>query len=75
MQLRFATNISVEQYIQQEAWKYAELDQCPLHPEGNAIRLRFKAIRLRNCSVSRPIGHIAKICVFFLFSFDGCHFG
>jgi len=34
MQLRFATNISVEQYIQQEAWKYAELDQCPLHPEG-----------------------------------------
>jgi hypothetical protein len=34
MQLRFATNISVEQYIQQEAWKDAELDQCPLHPEG-----------------------------------------
>ncbi|WP_020586613.1 hypothetical protein [Desulfobacter curvatus] len=34
MQLRFATNISIEQYIQQEAWKYAELEQCPLHPEG-----------------------------------------
>jgi len=34
MQLRFSTNISVEQYIQQKAWKYAELDQCPLHPEG-----------------------------------------
>ena len=34
MQLRFATNISVEQYIEQEAWKDAELNQCPLHPEG-----------------------------------------
>lgn len=32
MQLRFATNISVEQYIQQEAWRDAKLDQCPLHP-------------------------------------------
>ena len=45
-------------------------------PDGrNGIRLRFKAIRLRNYSVSGPIGHIAKICVFFFFSFDGCHFG
>jgi amino acid adenylation domain-containing protein len=44
-------------------------------PGINGIRLRFKAIRLRNCSVGRPIGHFAKICVFFLFSFDGCHFG
>lgn len=34
MQLRFATNISVEQYIEQEAWRDAELNQCPLHPEG-----------------------------------------
>jgi len=35
MQLRFATNLSVEQYIQREAWKDVELDQCPLHPEGD----------------------------------------
>lgn len=35
MQLRFATNLSVEQYIQREAWKDAELNQCPLHPEGD----------------------------------------
>jgi len=34
VQLRFATDISVEQYIEEEAWKDAELDQCPLHPEG-----------------------------------------
>lgn len=34
MQLRFATDISIEQYIEEEAWKDAKLDQCPLHPEG-----------------------------------------
>jgi hypothetical protein len=34
VQLRFATEISIEQYIEEEAWKDAKLDQCPLHPEG-----------------------------------------
>ncbi len=34
VQLRFATDISIEQYIEEEAWKDAKLDQCPLHPEG-----------------------------------------
>ena len=34
MQLRFATNLSAEQYVRQEAWKDARLDSCPLHPEG-----------------------------------------
>lgn len=34
MQLRFATDISVKQYIEGEAWKDAKLDQCPLHPGG-----------------------------------------
>ena len=34
MQLRFDTNFPVEQYIQRKAWRDAELDQCPLHPEG-----------------------------------------
>jgi len=34
VQLRFAIDIPVEQYIEEEAWKDAKLDQCPLHPEG-----------------------------------------
>lgn len=34
MQIRFATNLSAEQYVRQEAWKDARLDSCPLHPEG-----------------------------------------
>ena len=34
MQLRFATNLSVDQYIKGKAWKDAKLDHCPLHPNG-----------------------------------------
>ncbi len=34
MQLRFATNLSVDQYIKSKAWKDAILDHCPLHPQG-----------------------------------------
>jgi len=34
LQLRFATNLSVDQYIQGKAWKNAELNHCPLHPQG-----------------------------------------
>ena len=45
MQLRFATNISVEQYIEQEAWKDAELNQCPLHPEGGCKIARHGTYR------------------------------
>ena len=34
MQIRYATDLSAEQYVRQEAWKDAKLDSCPLHPEG-----------------------------------------
>lgn len=34
MQLRFATNLSVDQYIQGKAWRDAKLTHCPLHPKG-----------------------------------------
>jgi hypothetical protein len=33
MQLRFATNLTCEQYISQEAWRNATLERCPLHGE------------------------------------------
>lgn len=48
MQLRFATNISVEQYIQQEAWRDAKLDQCPLHPEGGCKMGRHGTYRRKS---------------------------
>ena len=34
MQLRFATALSTQQYVRQQAWKDARLDNCPLHPKG-----------------------------------------
>ena len=34
MQLRFATDLSAEEYVRREAWKEARLDNCPIHPEG-----------------------------------------
>ncbi len=34
MQIRYATNLSAEQYVQQQAWHAATLRQCPLHPQG-----------------------------------------
>ena len=34
MQLRFATTLSAQQYMRQQAWKDARLDNCPLHSTG-----------------------------------------
>jgi hypothetical protein len=34
MQLRFATDLSAEEYVRREAWKEATLESCPVHPEG-----------------------------------------
>ncbi len=34
MQLRYVTGLSVDEYAQQQAWKDAKLDCCPLHPNG-----------------------------------------
>lgn len=34
VQLRFATEMTLEQYVAQEAWEAASLERCPDHPEG-----------------------------------------
>ncbi len=34
MQIRFATDLSADEYVRQRAWEDAQLDRCPLHPEG-----------------------------------------
>ena len=34
MQIRFATDLSAEEYVGQEAWKEAKLEDCPIHREG-----------------------------------------
>lgn len=34
MQMRFATDLSAEEYVRQRAWEDARLDTCPLHSKG-----------------------------------------
>lgn len=34
MQLRFATQLTGQQYVEQKAWLSANLERCPLHPGG-----------------------------------------
>lgn len=34
MQVRYPMELTVEEYIEQEAWKHAELAHCPFHPDG-----------------------------------------
>lgn len=34
MQIRYATDLSIDEYIIHEAWKDARLEECPLHPHG-----------------------------------------
>lgn len=34
MQIRYPIELTVEEYIEQEAWEQAELDHCPFHPDG-----------------------------------------
>jgi hypothetical protein len=32
--VRYATTLTSEQYVTQQAWRTASLERCPLHPEG-----------------------------------------
>lgn len=34
MQIRYPVELTVEEYVEQQAWKQAKLDRCPFHPEG-----------------------------------------
>lgn len=43
MQLRFRTNLTSEEYINQRAWLSAILDGCPLHPEGDCVVRRHSS--------------------------------
>lgn len=38
VQLRFATDLTSDEYVSQQAWQYASLEACPWHPEGCRIK-------------------------------------
>jgi hypothetical protein len=54
MQIRYATNLSAEQYVRQQAWQAATLNQCPLHPQGGCSFSKHGTYR-------RKFPHGAKI--------------
>jgi len=35
MQIRYSTDLTVEEYIKNESWEQAELTCCPFHPDGD----------------------------------------
>jgi hypothetical protein len=54
MQIRYATNLSAEQYVRQKAWHAATLKRCPLHPQGGCSFSKHGTYR-------RKFPHGAKI--------------
>jgi hypothetical protein len=48
MQLRFATDLSAQQYVHQQAWKKVRLDSCPLHPKGGCGFARHGTYRRKS---------------------------
>lgn len=40
MQLRYATDLSIEEYVQARAWEQVRLDSCPFHPHGGCDFVR-----------------------------------
>lgn len=43
MQLRYATDLSINEYVQTQAWKQIQLTVCPFHPEGGCDFARHGA--------------------------------
>lgn len=63
MQLRFAIELTLEEYVTREGWKAASLERCPAHPDGGCGFARhgtyWRKIPLV-CKVARwycPTGH------------------
>lgn len=63
VQLRFATGLTSEEYVRQQAWRKANLEHCPLHPRGGCGFARHTSYERKNPAgliVSRwycPKGH------------------
>ncbi len=63
VQLRFKTDLSSEEYVRQQAWWYATLACCPLHPNGECSFARHGTYQRVNPTGTRiprwycPEGH------------------
>lgn len=63
VQLRFATGLTSEQYVNRQAWRQATLPRCPLHPQGGCAFARhgsYARVRPAGTRIARwycPQGH------------------
>jgi hypothetical protein len=56
VQLRFATGLTSEEYVRQQAWRSATLSHCPLHPKGGcgfARHTPYERVKPAGCWVAR----------------------
>ena len=58
MQLRYDTQLNVEEYISTKAWQKATLTVCPNHPKGGCSLARHGTY-VRKCG-NGQIAHIAR---------------
>jgi hypothetical protein len=63
VQVRFATGLTSEEYVKQEAWRSARLERCPFHPEGGCGLARhgtYPRVSPPGCLIARwwcPTAH------------------
>jgi hypothetical protein len=63
VQVRFAAGLTSEDYVKQEAWRFARLERCPFHPEGGcgfASHGTYERVSPPGCLVARwycPTAH------------------
>ncbi len=63
MQVRLATGLTSEEYVKQEAWRFARLERCPFHPEGGCGLARhgtYERVSPPGCLIARlwcPTAH------------------
>lgn len=56
VQVRFAAGLTSEEYVKQEAWRFARLERCPLHPEGGcgfARHTPYERVSPPGCRIAR----------------------
>jgi hypothetical protein len=56
VQVRHATGLTSEEYVKQEAWRFARLERCPFHPEGGcgfASHGTYERVSPPGCLIAR----------------------
>lgn len=66
MVIRFPTTVTSEEYLIEEGWRTASLEQCPLHPEGGCGLSRhgsYRRVQPRGVRVARFLCPTARVTI------------